>query len=100
MTQLTLPRRKFLSGGLALLAAPAIVRASSLMQIKPERESAIPFITPEPINEHLLYLVANPPLGIRHFENQFIGFVKGAGHVTWVNPDTFEIVIPERQPGA
>ena len=41
MTQLTLPRRKFLSGGLALLAAPAIVRASSLMQIKPER---IPFI--------------------------------------------------------
>ena len=34
---LTLPRRKFLSGGLALLAAPAIVRASSLMQIKPER---------------------------------------------------------------
>lgn len=41
MTQLVLPRRKFLSGGLALLAAPAIVRASSLMQIKPERVVAV-----------------------------------------------------------
>lgn len=34
MTQLILPRRKFLTGALAFIAAPAIVRASSLMPIK------------------------------------------------------------------
>lgn len=34
MTTLLLPRRSFLSGVISLLAAPAIVRASSLMGIK------------------------------------------------------------------
>lgn len=34
MSQLLLPRRSFLTGLASLFAAPAIVRASSLMQIK------------------------------------------------------------------
>ena len=34
MAELILPRRKFLMGAAALFAAPAIVRASSLMPVK------------------------------------------------------------------
>ena len=34
VTELLLPRRKFLTGALAFIAAPAIVRAASLMPIK------------------------------------------------------------------
>ena len=34
MTELVLPRRKFLTGLLGLIAAPAIVKASNLMPIK------------------------------------------------------------------
>lgn len=37
MTGLILPRRKFLVGAAAFLAAPAIVRASSLMPVKAEK---------------------------------------------------------------
>lgn len=37
MTDLILPRRKFLVGAAAFLAAPAIVRASSLMPVKAEK---------------------------------------------------------------
>jgi hypothetical protein len=39
MRQLILPRRRFLVGAALLLAAaPAIVRASSLMPVKPRKE--------------------------------------------------------------
>jgi hypothetical protein len=34
MTDLILPRRKFLTGLMGLFAAPAVVKASSLMQVK------------------------------------------------------------------
>ena len=34
MTDLILPRRKFLTGLMGLVAAPAVVRASSLMPVK------------------------------------------------------------------
>ena len=34
MTDLILPRRKFLTGLMGLFAAPAVVRASSLMPVK------------------------------------------------------------------
>lgn len=34
MTNLILPRRKFITGLVSLMAAPAIVRASSLMPVK------------------------------------------------------------------
>ena len=98
MTALVLPRRKFLSGGLALLAAPAIVRASSLMQIKPERDG-VTFI-PAPYSNETLELMANPPMACRYFCNQVVGIVLESGHITWLNPDTYEILIPERQPGA
>lgn len=37
MTDLILPRRKFLAGAAAFLAAPAIVRVASLMPVKAER---------------------------------------------------------------
>lgn len=108
---LTLPRRKFLSGGLALLAAPAIVRASSLMQIKPESP---PFITGWDLasGPDRLDLLVNPPLTRNvtltisgetvWMENidlgpgkvHFIGYDMKAGR--WVSVQS----IPERQPGA
>jgi hypothetical protein len=40
MTKLTLPRRKFLTGLVGLIAAPAIVRATSLMPVKAYRRDA------------------------------------------------------------
>lgn len=101
---LTLPRRKFLAGGLALLAAPAIVRASSLMQIKPERE---PFV------QGMMYTFHGPrdPLRNAHLtingqtlvvENIELrpGAVYAIGYDMqnnrWVSINS----IPERQPGA
>jgi len=42
VTDLILPRRKFLAGAAAFLAAPAIVRVASLMPVKAERPALQP----------------------------------------------------------
>jgi hypothetical protein len=68
MTDLTLPRRKFLAGAAAFLAAPAIVRVTSLMPVKVERD-IIPFI---PDNQ--------PPY------EQLIGMMKEARVWVFANP--------------
>lgn len=46
MSELLLPRRKFLLGAAALLAAPAIVRASSLMPIKAQDSVVETYLRP------------------------------------------------------
>lgn len=79
MTDLILPRRKFLTGLASLIAAPAIVRASSLMPVKSVTIYKTAALATEPLHLTLqrltrqafipsLYtqIVAPDPL-IRHF---------------------------------
>lgn len=49
MTEILMPRRRFLTGLVGLLAAPAVVRAESLMPVKA--------LTPPLLAEDVLYLV-------------------------------------------
>lgn len=56
-----LPRRHFLVGLGALFAAPAIVRASSLMQVRPIAVSLSPYFTDTSawfMNEHADFVVS------------------------------------------
>lgn len=56
MSSIILPRRKFLTGFAAFLAAPAIVRASSLMPISVAREGNAIVTADEIAKEALLLL--------------------------------------------
>ena len=71
---LILPRRKFLVGLAAgLIAAPAIVRAGSLMAIRPERR-----LTQEQID-----LLVRPPLVLPPQENVMLRCTAAPGAITY-----------------
>jgi hypothetical protein len=60
MTDLILPRRKFLTGLFGLVAAPAVVKASSLMPVK--------MMPPELVLEQFAYLEYSTGFTVTHKE--------------------------------
>lgn len=81
MTQLILPRRKFLSGALAFIAAPAIIRVAQLMPIKVQEEFTPPVlfdIRMRLVNKSFPPLIAlSGPFEVRAEDLK-------PGHVNWV----------------
>ena len=60
MTNLILPRRKFLTGLMGLVAAPAVVKASSLMPVKS--------MPPELVLEQFAYMEYTTGFSVTHKE--------------------------------
>lgn len=89
MTQLILPRRKFLAGMAALIAAPTVIRVAQLMPIKVERPEEI-IVRPKGQLMHMDY--PNPPmLFVNENQAKFIEEMNLApGAVTWVKWDEDE----------